>query len=263
MIGNEVETPHAFLATFDVVQHRPSLVINSLQDDHARIFRTAQVETPYPLVQYAWDATLTESSNAKLPRHGTTPSTPSALESAKFSPCEMDAPSAAIGNVPQAATTAPTTDVISVLGVPPLLMECKLVLERRKLKACTPYDADAFKACLNQAVLERYSHVPEGLRQGFHLNFPTINITQSPLNKDLISTYAHEFLSIIKSEIQKERYIANCRVRPRVSLVLFNLPPSPLYPNLVNQESRTIPNHPRLLFPALYLVPQYFPIHPR
>jgi len=116
----------------------------------------------------------------------------------------MDTQYAMIGNMSQIVKTPPMIDATSVLDAPPPFMECKLVLERRRLRSH-----------------ERYPHLAEDLHQGFWLEFPTKSVTQSPLNKNSISTYTHEFLSIIKSEIQKERYIGPFQSSP------FSIIPKP------------------------------------
>lgn len=119
--------------------------------------------------------------------------------------------SAATGKESPGAMTPRTTSGISVLDALPTLTECRRALERRKHRALTPYDADAWEKYLTQAELfERYVHIPPGLHKGFNLNFPIITVTQTPPNKESIVVYTKEFQSIIESEIQKERYIGPC-----------------------------------------------------
>lgn len=198
--------PHAQDVIIVAAQH-----LRSQTNVLDRIFEAAQMDVPYPLAPCAWEDTRTESSNAKRPKHGTTLQTLFAPESAEYSPCEMAVQSAATGNELRDAATPHTTVVTFVLDAPHPLTEHKSVLERRKLKALTPYDPDAWEACLTKAgLIDRYSHIPEGLRQGFLLNLPVITKTQIPPNKNSILIYTNEFQSIIKSEIQKERYIGPC-----------------------------------------------------
>ena len=87
-------------------------------------------------------------------------------------------------------------------------MEPSVALVLRKLKALTPYKADAWAQALQAAgVSTRFARVPEGLRSGFLLDFPLISHVQSPANKESIVTYAGEFNIIIKKELSKQRYI--------------------------------------------------------
>jgi hypothetical protein len=131
-----------------VVAQHPQSQTNTLD----RIFETAQTDVPCPLVPCAWEDTRTESSNAKRPKHGTILQTPSALESAEYSPCETVVQSAATGNELQDAATPHMIAVTFVLDAPPPLMEHKSALERRKLRALTPYDPDTWEACLTKLV---------------------------------------------------------------------------------------------------------------
>jgi hypothetical protein len=87
-------------------------------------------------------------------------------------------------------------------------MERKCALKCRKLKVLTPYSPKTWEANLIMAGLfDRYSHIPERLHQGFCVDIPKIDRTQTPPNKESIVTYQQEFYSIIQSELEKGRYI--------------------------------------------------------
>jgi hypothetical protein len=89
-----------------------------------------------------------------------------------------------------------------------LSMEPSAVLERRRLKPLTPYNADAWERALREAnILSRFVKIPEGFWSGFILDFPIITIVQTPPNKDSVNEYRTEFNAIIQKEFQKERYI--------------------------------------------------------
>lgn len=176
--------------------------------DRDRIFGQAQAEVSSPLVQYVSDGIHTELSSAKLLGHGTTPTTPFVQESAECSPCETTSPSAAIGSASTDAMKSTTIAGTSALVAAYPLTELKLVLERRKREALTPYNPRAWEAGLISAgLIDRYAHIPEGLRRGFFLDIPNINHTQKPPNKDSIITYQEEFRTIVHTELRKGRYV--------------------------------------------------------
>jgi hypothetical protein len=88
------------------------------------------------------------------------------------------------------------------------LMEPRSVLEHRKQVPLTPYKAEAWARELRRAgVMECFINIPDGLRLGFKINFPSISIVQTPPNKDSIAEYMAEFNSIIQKELDKGRYI--------------------------------------------------------
>jgi hypothetical protein len=115
---------------------------------------------------------------------------------------------AATGSASSVALRSLTTEGIFALDVEGRLTELKRVLEQRKLKALMPYNPEAWEKELNAAgLLNRYPHIPEGLRQGFHLDIPNVRCTQVPDNKESIVTYQQEFDFIVQTEIKKGRYI--------------------------------------------------------
>jgi hypothetical protein len=59
----------------------------------------------------------------------------------------------------------------------------------------------------NAGALERFAKIPEGLRLGFKIDFPSISDVQAPPNKDSISEFSREFESIIQRELDKGRYV--------------------------------------------------------
>jgi hypothetical protein len=155
-----------------------------------RFFTPAQTEGSFQSAPYALAETHTELSTASQKKPGMAHS---ALCAPVFTVSllpEMDAQYAAIGNERRAVSILLTTSATSVLDVPPPLTVLKAALEHRKLKASTPYKPDAWQLQLLQAGLfERYSHIPDGLRFGFRLDFPVITSTQSPPNKESLIEY--------------------------------------------------------------------------
>jgi hypothetical protein len=90
-----------------------------------------------------------------------------------------------------------------------LLMEPKSVLERRKQLPQTLYNAEAWERELQHVgLIQRFAKIPEGLRSGFSLDFPSILTVQSPPNRDSISEYQNEFNLIIQKELLMGRYIS-------------------------------------------------------
>ncbi|KAJ3526720.1 hypothetical protein NMY22_g10057 [Coprinellus aureogranulatus] len=72
----------------------------------------------------------------------------------------------------------------------------------------TPYKASNWEAALREAGLyECHEHVVQGLRNGFILGLPNITQTQSPSNNITSSEQREHFRSIIRTEVEKGRYI--------------------------------------------------------
>ncbi|GBE78944.1 hypothetical protein SCP_0201410 [Sparassis crispa] len=116
--------------------------------------------------------------------------------------------SATTGSGSKDALPPDTTIVTSVQGVARTHMALSNVLEQRKHRALTPYNANAWESQLCTAgLLGRYKNLPDGLRVGFRINIPQITRTQDPPNKESIVTFAPEFLKIVNAEIAKGRYI--------------------------------------------------------
>ena len=100
------------------------------------------------------------------------------------------------------------------------LTELVLVLERRRLKALTPYHPDIWEHKLQEAGLTgEYPHVVAGLRFGFSINFPQVISTQTPPNKCSVINFAKEFSRLVSKEIQKGRYLGPISRRDVESLI--------------------------------------------
>lgn len=239
--------------------------------NRGRIFEQAQAEASSPLVPFVSDETRTKSSSARPPTRGTMPATLFAHTSAECLPCGMANPCAATGNESVAAARPLTTKDTFAPDVVYPLTELKLVLECRRLKALTPYDPDAWENELLLAGLyERYSHIPEGLRRGFHLDIPNINRTQTPLNKDSIVTYQQEFRAIIRAELKKGRYIGPLKAKEVQDLIgpfqssLFSIIPKPGRPGRYRViQNYSFPHLASTKFPNAsvnsYINPDNFP----
>jgi hypothetical protein len=84
----------------------------------------------------------------------------------------------------------------------------KSVLERRTLKALTPYNAEAWGRSLRQhGLLQRFGHIPLAMITGFDAGIPKITTTFSPPNSPTIITFQHSFNDIIKKEFDEGRYL--------------------------------------------------------
>jgi len=72
----------------------------------------------------------------------------------------------------------------------------------------TPYKAEAWEQELHLAgIFDRFVKIPEGLRLGFKIDFPSIHAVQTPSNRDSINQFPDEFNSIIQKELEKGRFI--------------------------------------------------------
>lgn len=93
-------------------------------------------------------------------------------------------------------------------AVAPPLTALTNALAARSIKAQTPYDPDAWQSLLSEANLnDRFGNIPDGLRYGFIVDFPTISHLQSPPNSPSVNTYIDQLRDIVNKEISKGRYI--------------------------------------------------------
>ena len=109
----------------------------------------AQARKPIPFVLSVWAHTRTMSSLAMSPGHGTVitrhwPKDPEVT----FTYGETTLPSAWSGKGPEAASVPSTTPSMFAQVVALPLMELRVVLERRQLKALTPYHPDVWEYAL-------------------------------------------------------------------------------------------------------------------
>lgn len=229
------------------------------------------MEESSPLAQYVSDETRTRSSNAEQTNSGTSPSTLCVHELAGFSLCGTEELSAATGKESVAAPRSRTTEDTSVLGVELRLTALKRVLELRKHRALTPYNPDVWEAQLVAAgLIDRYHHIPDGLRRGFSLDIPKIKITQAPPNKESIVEYRREFLSIVQIELKKGRYVGPLKFNEVESLIgpfqtsPFSIIPKPGRPGRYRViQNYSFPHVPSAKFPNSsinsYINPDNFP----
>lgn len=84
----------------------------------------------------------------------------------------------------------------------------RVVLERRRVEALTPYIAQAWDRHFTIADLHtKYPTFIHMLRSGFIAGIPPILATYSPINRSSIIDYHNDFLKVIESEFEKGRYI--------------------------------------------------------
>ncbi|KIK80559.1 hypothetical protein PAXRUDRAFT_158357 [Paxillus rubicundulus Ve08.2h10] len=78
----------------------------------------------------------------------------------------------------------------------------------RSLTVVTPYKPSAWECELTSVgILHRFNKIPDGIRYGFILDFPSLECSQTPPYKDSIITYSDKFNEIVLREIHKGRYI--------------------------------------------------------
>ena len=117
-------------------------------------------------------------------------------------------PSAWSGKGPKAASVPSTTPSTFAQVVALPLTELMVVLERRQLKALTPYHPDVWEYALREAgLLQKYPHIVTGLCFGFNISFPPISTTQAPPNKESVIEFADKFNKIVHNKMQKGHYI--------------------------------------------------------
>jgi hypothetical protein len=118
------------------------------------------------------------------------------------------------------AVAPDTTTSTSVQGAAQSRMVLKAALEHRRSNPTTPYIAEAWdKELKNASLLPRFTKIPQGICNGFILNFPTIHNTQAPANSNSVYTYKSHFNASIQKKIQKSRYIGPFSAQSLMELI--------------------------------------------
>jgi hypothetical protein len=267
LIGGGVSQPRKIIEIHAVVQcphvtdglHRPIVTRTATAKTtmSPRIFPKAQVERFIPPVPYAWAGTNTISTNATSKRLGTG-TQPWPQESKGISFCGETAPScASTGSVTQDVPATVTTTDIYVLDAVKPHTELRTALELRRHNALTPYNPDAWERLLTEAGLwDHYKHIPEGLRRGFRIGFPTIKTTQTPPNSATILEHHDEFAKIISHELRTGRYLGPASRSELEKLIgpfqssPFSIMPKPGRPDKYrNTQNFSFPYKPSIAYP--------------
>ena len=115
------------------------------------------------------------------------------------------------GTSPRDARPRSITNDTSALGAESQTTEPRLALERKRLKATSPYAPSVWSAELTRlGLLHEYPSIVEGFKYGFNLGIPTISKTYSPPNHQSISrdpTLSEVYNSTIINEFKLGRYI--------------------------------------------------------
>ncbi|PPQ87405.1 hypothetical protein CVT24_001635, partial [Panaeolus cyanescens] len=152
----------------------------------ARVFLRAQAPKSYQPAQSAWGDTNTTSSTAVRNRPSTESIRQWPSESTELCGSSRVEPlCATTSNLTGSARALLTANDTDVLDVPLPLTVLKSALERRR----------------------EIKHVIQGLELGFVVGFPTISSIQLPQNRPSVDTHKSHFLSIVRDELQKGRYI--------------------------------------------------------
>jgi hypothetical protein len=153
----------------------------------------------YLVAQFAWAGTHIAQLSVSLPKRGTSNIQHSQNAFAKGCGQRMGSSFALHGNEKKAAVSLNTMLGTFAQAVEQPCMELKSALELRKLIPLTPYKADAWDYELHSAgILDRFVKIPQGLRLGFKIDFPSISNVQTPPNKDLVTEFSVKFNVIIQ-----------------------------------------------------------------
>lgn len=173
--GNHIQLPLSHVSKD--VNPRVIPLTETETTDTKRIFVAAQAEaTSFPLALSASDVTHTPSFIAQPNALGTMHSQSWRNgKNAGYIPSQ-DNPFVWTGNGNQDAPTLPTTSNMPVQAADTPHTGPTLALAHRKVKAKTPYMADAWDQELSHAGLsKKFSRIPNGLRTGFSFNYPIIH----------------------------------------------------------------------------------------
>jgi hypothetical protein len=145
---------------------------------------------------------------------------PSLSESTKHYGLRTEKYCAPPGNKKRAVTATSMMHAMYAQDAGPSLMALKAALELRKSNPVTPYQTEAWcRELAHLGLLSHFSKIPEGLRYGFVLNFPTILFTQIPPNKQSVTVYKEHFDSCIQKEIKNSRYLGPFSADTLASLI--------------------------------------------
>ncbi|KAF4609660.1 hypothetical protein D9613_011967 [Agrocybe pediades] len=174
-----------------------------------RIFPVAQALPLLPAPS-VWGERSTTFGNASDPVHGMVPILPSPSGSATTLssnlPNKLSASTGRFGHVD--APIPPTPNGTCALDASRNPMEPFAALALRLQQINCIYPASTWSAYLDAANLsEKYPYLVSGFRFGFIFDFPSISVTQTPPNKFSTPELAAEFNKIVRSELQKDRYI--------------------------------------------------------
>jgi hypothetical protein len=161
------------------------------------------------------------------------------------------------GNTDEAVPADDTTKNTFALDAVRTPTELKPVLERRRLKALTPYKPDTWQHFLTLAgLLPEYGHIPHNLRFGFIIKLPSITSTQTPPNRPTIVEFHCQFTEIVRDEFHKGRYIGPFSRTDLETLIgpfqssPFSIIPKPAKPNKFRiLQNYSFPHKPCFAFP--------------
>jgi hypothetical protein len=116
--------------------------------------------------------------------------------------------SATDGRDPEVVQLKTMTWPMCAQDVETRIMEPRLVLEERKCKALTPYNAKAWRQALEDFNLSsRYPHIPDCLETGFSGGILTIEHTYAPPNNTSVVVHTEAFQNIVNTEFSKGHFV--------------------------------------------------------
>jgi hypothetical protein len=113
-----------------------------------------------------------------------------------------------------------TTQPMPAQAAETKVMEPKLVLEARRLKALTPYPPQAWHEALEKFDLScRYPHIPGCLETRFSGGIPSITHMYTPPNHESVTVHAEAIQKIINTEFTKGRFIGPFTAKDLESII--------------------------------------------
>lgn len=171
-------------------------------------FNRAQTIVDPQSVPSVWGPTSTIPENVGKRHAGTTQKSDAGRTIKGDSSIPQATFYAATGTAREDAPAAPTAIATSARAVETETMEPRSVLELRRTKPLTPYNATAWRSLLHASgLLDEYSDIPNGLAYGFDVGIRQLHTTVAPPNGPSLCTYADAYNDIVRTEFERGRYI--------------------------------------------------------
>lgn len=120
---------------------------------------------------------------------------------------QMARPYASSSTEGAASHLTPSTSM-NAQAADPRITELRNAISSRRLKAHTPFVADAWERWLLRAKLNlKFPSLVHSLRFGFDIGIPPIHSTHTPLNSPFLLLHQREFARIIQHEFNRKHYI--------------------------------------------------------
>jgi hypothetical protein len=199
-------TPHLTRVLLENAERTPQTMQS--QDNESHLFGQAQARESHPLAPYAWEGTVTKSTNARQAPCGVAKRPIAGGTNRDASSTQVEMLSVPTGNARSVAPVRGLGTVTNAQGVERTITELKIALEHRRNRALTPYHHETWHRLLTKhQLLEKYPFIPRSLQFGFDAGISPINSTFTPDNSPTLYVHTKQYHEIMEREFNSGRYI--------------------------------------------------------